>query len=80
MATEEGGVPVTGADAQAATLGEVGQVLLGLPHVLVDLVHALLHTLQLLWNTGSTPPSHTSADSSSSAKLILFSLFIRRLL
>lgn len=59
MVTEEGCVPVTGADAQAATLGEVGQVLLGQLHVLVDLVHALLHTLQLLWNTRSTPPSHT---------------------
>lgn len=58
MVTEQGCVPVTGAHAQAATLGEVGQVLLGHPHVLVDLVHALLHPLQLLWNTRSTPPSH----------------------
>lgn len=42
------GVPVTGADAQAATLGQISQVLLSLPHVLVDLVHALVHTPQLL--------------------------------
>lgn len=42
------GVPVTGADAEAATLGQIGQVLLSLPHVLVDLVHALVHTPQLL--------------------------------
>lgn len=42
-------LPVTGADTQAAALGEVRQVLLCLPHVLVDLVHALLHILQLLW-------------------------------
>lgn len=41
-------VPVTGADAEAATLGQIGQVFLRLSHVLVDLVHALLHTLQLL--------------------------------
>ena len=41
-------VPVTGADAEAAALGEVSQVFLSLSHVLVDLVHALLHTLQLL--------------------------------
>jgi len=41
-------VPVTGADTHATALGEVSQVLLGLSHVLVDLVHALIHTPQLL--------------------------------
>ena len=38
------GLPVTGADAEAATLGEISQVLLSLFHVLVDLVQTLLHT------------------------------------
>lgn len=42
------GLPVTGADAEAAALGQVGEVFLSLPHVLVDLVHALLHVPQLL--------------------------------
>lgn len=37
-----------GPDAQAAAAGHVRQVLLGLPHVPVDRVHALLYALQLL--------------------------------
>lgn len=41
-------VPITRADTEAATLGEISQVFLSLSHVLVDLIHALLHTLQLL--------------------------------
>lgn len=41
-------LPVTGADTEAAALGEVIKVFLGVFHVLVDLVHALLHTPQLL--------------------------------
>lgn len=76
MVTEEACVPVAGADAQAATLGEVGQVLLGHPHVLVDLVQALLHILQLLWNTRGTPPSHTSSDCASSPSNRSFSLYL----
>lgn len=44
-------LPVTRADTEAAALGEISQVPLRLSHVLVDLLHAILHTTQLLWNT-----------------------------
>ena len=38
----------TGPDAQATALGHVCEVTLGLAHVLVDLVHTLINTVQLL--------------------------------
>lgn len=55
-------LPITGTDTQATALRQVGQVLLSRSHVLIDLVHALIHTPQLFWMTNEKEAWSTGAE------------------